>query len=175
MVQGLRVRWCMPCHSSFIILCGGRGQKRTADAVELELQVVVSHPSSLLWDKHKKHLWVGFFWGGVVFQELNLKISVLHCFKVSLVQAGLVCVLRKGSTPAGGELGIVAVTFCIRWGAGFLLLVSVHQDTRQESGVLSTWNYNFGCLLLSYFGFVSWFTLKQIFCLFQIHVTSILH
>lgn len=116
-----------------------------------------------------------FFWGGVVFQEVNLKISVLHCFKVSLVQAGLVCILRKGSTPAGGELGIVAVTFCIRWGAGFLLLVSVHQDTRQESGVLSTWNYNFGCLLLSYFGFVSWFTLKQIFCLFQIHVTSILH
>lgn len=116
-----------------------------------------------------------FFGGGFVFQEVNLKISVLHCFKVSLVQAGLVCVLRKGSTPAGGELGIVAVTFCIRWGAGFLLLVSVHQDTRQESGVLSTWNYNFGCLLLSYFGFVSWFTLKQIFCLFQIHVTSILH
>lgn len=118
-------------------------------------------------------------WGVLVFcfsrSQVNLKISVLHCFKVSLVQAGLVCVLRKGSTPAGGELGIVAVTFCIRWGAGFLLLVSVHQDTRQESGVLSTWNYNFGCLLLSYFGFVSWFTLKQIFRLFQIHVTSILH
>lgn len=117
---------------------------------------------------NKKHLWVVFFWGGVVFcfsrSQVNLKISVLHCFKVSLVQAGLVCVFRKGSTPAGGELGIVAVTFCIRWGAGFLLLVSVHQDTRQESGVLSTWNYNFGCLLLSYFGFVSWFTLKFFVC-----------
>lgn len=116
---------------------------------------------------------------GLVFcflgSQVNLKISALHCFKVSLVQAGLVCVLRKGSTPAGGELGIVAVTFCIRWGARFLLLVSVHQDTRQESGVLSTWNYNCGCLLLSYFGFVSWFTLKQIFRLFQIHVTGILH
>lgn len=63
--------------------------------------------------------WVFFGGGGpLVFcfsrSQVNLKISALHCFKVSLVQAGLVYVLRKGSTPAGGELGLVTVTFCIR-------------------------------------------------------------
>lgn len=41
------------------------------------------------------------------------KLTAVGCFKVSLEQAGPVCVLRKGSTLAGGELGIVTVTLFV--------------------------------------------------------------
>lgn len=44
--------------------------------------------------------------------QVNLQIPAVGCFKVSLVQAGLVCVLRKGSA-LGGELGIVTVTLFV--------------------------------------------------------------
>lgn len=61
-----------------------------------------------------------YSWGtntcGFVFDflrsQVNLQIPAVGCFKVSLVQAGLVCVLRKSST-LGGELGIVTVTLLV--------------------------------------------------------------
>lgn len=60
---------------------------------------------------------VGLGFGGcfvvVSRSQVSLQIPAVGCFKVSLVQAGLVCVLRKGSTLAGGELGIVTVTLCV--------------------------------------------------------------
>lgn len=72
-----------------------------------------------------KHLWVCFCFSR---SQVNLQIPAVGCLKVSLVQAGLVGVLRKGST-LGGELGIVTChPFCIRSAVGFLLLVSAHQD-----------------------------------------------
>ena len=46
-------------------------------------------------------------------RQVNLQIRAVGCFKVSLEQAGLVCVGRKGSTLAGGELGIVTVTLFV--------------------------------------------------------------
>lgn len=55
-------------------------------------------------------------------KQVNLQIPAVGCFKVSLEQAGLVCVLRKGSTLAGGELGIVTVTlFVLDQVWGFLI------------------------------------------------------